>query len=243
MALTAEQPSAKDAAGHSRILITTASLHFAPLATRIEKFLGTKLVRNTKTGSNLSLKCDLSKNMSYPVLSRPILVSAVICALMLTGCAQQSAPATSEEKGITFAKNSIRFDCPAGWSITADKQTSENERLAICEKSGDYESGLFIAKWTTTNVPELTMLEQLQNYYQETYGNAAGVEIDFEKINQKKNSVEYSFTANGVKHRGWIEIKKCPGAMVGLFFQYAKVDYGRYKEALGIIKSSFGCLD
>ncbi|MBI5077079.1 hypothetical protein HZB94_01740 [Candidatus Falkowbacteria bacterium] len=168
-------------------------------------------------------------------------ITIILLSLALTGCSSKPEQ-TTQEKGTTFAKTGIRFDCPVGWAITSDKQTLENEYLTICEKDGEYESGLFMAKWTTNPISEMDMLELLQKYYQETYGTIAGLTIDFDKIDKKKNKVEYAFSANDVKHRGWIEIKKCPGLTAGLFFQYAKADYSRYKNDFETIKNSFGCL-
>ena len=165
-----------------------------------------------------------------------------LCALLtifsISACTtEQDTP----EKGTTFSKAGIRFDCPGDWEITENKQFLDSEHFVVCEKQGVNESALVLVKWTTESLEKIKMLNIIKDYYQDTYQKKHGVEIKFKKVDEKKTRVEYSFEFSDLKHKGWMSAKDCAQATAGLIFQATKDDMGKYEDTFEEIEGSFGC--
>lgn len=167
-------------------------------------------------------------------------VLALFIIIAITGCTT-SQPDSAAEKGTTLSKFGIRFDCPNGWEITADKQMLENEYFAVCEKQGAGESGIVLFKWTAEPVTAAKMLELIKDYYQSVYADSHGIAVEFEKTDEKNNRVLYRFTAEGIKHQGWMQARLCPLASAGIIFQSTKDDKDKYESAFEKIEKSFAC--
>ncbi|NQT50299.1 hypothetical protein HQ571_06425 [Candidatus Kuenenbacteria bacterium] len=166
------------------------------------------------------------------------LIFVLFVSISLTACTTEQM---TQEKGTTFSKAGIRFDCPGGWEITEDKQVLENEYFVVCEKKGTNESGLVLVKWTTESLEKLKMLNIIKDYYKDTYQKKHDVEIKFKKVDEKKTRVEYSFEVSDVKHKGWITAKDCDNATAGLIFQSTKDDMGKDEDTFENIEGSFAC--
>ena len=162
-----------------------------------------------------------------------------ILLLTLAGCANQSA--NNSEKGTTFNKYGLRFDCPIGWEINSGQQILDDEFQAICEKQGADESGLAIIKEKTSFISENKMLPLLMNSYRDQYQSDFNVALTFDDVDQKKIQVAYSFAVQDVKHKGIIATKKCPSSTLGIIFQAASQDYSKYQVDFEKISNSIVC--
>jgi hypothetical protein len=162
----------------------------------------------------------------------------LFCCLALTACGQETIKEPTQ-KGTTYAKAGIRYDCPPSWEISIDEQTLENDYFSSCkQKQG---SGLITFKIHTQPISERQMLDTLVEGYRDLY-KKMNVNVEYDEMPEKADTVDYKFTARDIDFEGSIQTKKCPDSTVGIIFQHAKKDKGSVEKEFERINNSISCL-
>jgi hypothetical protein len=149
-----------------------------------------------------------------------------------------------------YEKSGVSFSIPAGWKqmeapIPGEQGESMGAYIMI-EKSGEDESGQFIASLLDSKIPLKEYMDLVKKQLTESL-SIQKAEIKYSEVSEENFNGAKALVCNfehnsaGLDFRGELMAFYCGNRTIQIFIQEAKADAAKNKSGLDMLSSSFIC--